>query len=114
MKFRYKDKPESTGFSSEFNVHGLGENILFFEEGDATSEDFDLLEVLIENPVTTDVDAGTWVDFKLALTKRYVIGDDYQRWFREPANTRERDRGWYLRTTDERKRNRRWDEGERY
>lgn len=95
MKFRYEAKPTITGVSSEFNVHSLSELILYFDEGDATSEDFELLEVLIENPVIAGVDSGTWMDFRQALQERFVIPDNYNRYFREPLTIRERDRGWY-------------------
>lgn len=44
MKVRYIDKPESVGYASRWNPHGLGECILWFDDGSATSEEVKLLE----------------------------------------------------------------------
>jgi len=44
MRVRYIDKPEIEGFADKWNPAGLGECILWFDDGSATSEEVKLLE----------------------------------------------------------------------
>jgi hypothetical protein len=87
MKVRYKDRPEITGDSSSFNMHGLGEVIVQYPEGDASSEEIRELEVWLER-------GQRWVSLGEALKRNDVITDNHVRHFREPRDAAERDRGW--------------------
>jgi hypothetical protein len=87
MKVRYKDKPEIAGDSSSFNMHGLGEVIVYFPEGDASSEEIRELEVYLDS-------RREWVSLSDALRRNDVITDNHVSRFAEPRDQAERERGW--------------------
>jgi hypothetical protein len=87
MKVRYASRPGITGDSSSFNMHGLGEVIIHFPEGDATSEEIRELDVWLEA-------RQRWVPLGEALKRNDVITDNRVSHFREPRDQAERDRGW--------------------
>lgn len=95
MRVRYTDRPEITGFTDKWNTHGLGEVILFFDDGDATSEEVRLLDVLLEHPLTSSVyKEGAWVPLSAALKSNDVITDNYNVSLFEPKTEEDKVRGW--------------------
>jgi hypothetical protein len=87
MKVRYTSRLDITGDSSTFNMHGLGEVIVYFPEGDATSEEIRELDVWLDS-------RQEWVPLGEALKRNDVITDNRVTSFREPRDQAERDRGW--------------------
>lgn len=87
MKIRYKNQPDITGISSEFNTYGLGEVIVHFPDGSATSEEISELEVEIHDE---------WVDMRNAFRRRLLINDNYNIRFFEPQTADDRERGYTL------------------
>jgi hypothetical protein len=95
MRVRYTDRPGITGFTEKFNTHGLGEVELFFDGGDATSEEIKLLDVLLEHPLPSSVyKQGAWVPLSDAFKSNDVITDNYNVRFFEPASEADKARGW--------------------
>ena len=79
-KLRYK-KMDHEFEASRFNTHALAEVLT----GD-DSAFFSELDVFIN---------GEWKDFSQAFKDRDLIPDNYNVYFREPANEEERARGYY-------------------
>ena len=79
--------PRVEGWSNEFNTSSLNEIIVYYDDGDASSEYFQDVNVLLSN--------GVWTGLKEALGLHLVIPNNYNTHFREPVNEVERDRGWY-------------------
>jgi hypothetical protein len=95
MKIRYADRPGTTGFTDRFNTHGLGEVIVYFDDGDSTSEEIKALEVLLEHPLESSVyKPGVWVPLSAALKSNDVISDNYATSLFEPKTEEDKSRGW--------------------
>lgn len=95
MKVRYTNKPEVAGFADRFNVSSLSEVLLFFDDGDATSEEIGLLDVLLEHPLPSSVYRdGVWVPLSDAFRSNDVITDNYNTFFFEPRSEEDKARGW--------------------
>lgn len=89
MKLRKKDKPEITGYSDDFNEHSLNEIIVYFEDGDASSEYIRDYEVFLEK-------TSEWKDMNTAFDNRDLIPNNYNTAFSEPKTEEDRERGYYL------------------
>jgi hypothetical protein len=87
MKVKNK-KSSSLGHSCKFNIHGLGEIIVVFDEGDCSSEYIKDYDVFIESQ-------KAWRDMGEAFKNNLIISDNYNIDFREPINSIEKERGWY-------------------
>ena len=87
MKVRYRDKPHITGYSDKFNMHGLGEVIVTYEGGDASSEEIRELEVWLETQ-------QRWASMSDALRANDLITDNRVTRFLEPRTEQERARGY--------------------
>lgn len=72
MKLKHKVHGH-IGYSSEFNMHGLGEMIVFFEEGDASSESISDYDVLIDDK---------WIDMNEAFKSGLLVEDEFGKHFR--------------------------------
>ena len=83
---RYTHRPEIVGDTSRFNTCGLGEVIVYFPDGEATSEEISELDVLL--------DTG-WVSMSEAFKTKKLIPDNYSLYFREPLTAAEYEKGWY-------------------
>lgn len=88
MRIRMIDKPEITGWSDSFNIHGLGEIIVTYDDGDMSSEYQKDYEVCREN--------GTWVPFNEALKSHEIVSDDRFHHFRFALSDEEKEKGYYL------------------
>lgn len=71
MKVRQKEHPEITGWSSRYNTHGLGEMIVVFDDGGASSEYIKDYEFQLCN--------GEWVEHR----DERIVADDYNTCFGE-------------------------------
>lgn len=87
MKVKNK-KAGSIGYSGKFNTHGLGEMIVYYEDGDCSSEFIRDYDVFIESE-------DKWMDMGEAFQQNLIIPDNYNVDFREPLNAEEKERGWY-------------------
>jgi len=90
-KARMKVKNKITGEegrSNCFNPNAYAEIIVYFLDGDCSSEFVKDYDVYLEN-------RGIWADMSGALREGLVIPDNYNIHFREPADEGERERGWY-------------------
>ena len=85
MKLRHKETG-ATGYSNQFNTHGLGEIIVRFDEGDMDSMNISDFEVLIDN---------VWKDMSQAFKDRDLIPDNYNTHFAQPNTPADRARGYY-------------------
>jgi hypothetical protein len=88
MKVRLTDKPEITGYSSSLNTYGMGELIVYYDDGDASSDEISLYDVQLKD--------GTWLPLGQAFREKIVITDNYDSSFRESVTDEERERGYYL------------------
>ena len=79
--------PTWEGSGGSLNTHSLSEVIVYYKEGDASSEYIRECEVKL-----TD---GTWKNLAQAFRDRDVITDNYNTAFREPISTEEKARGYY-------------------
>lgn len=89
MKLRRKGKPGSEACSSAFNIHGIGEIIVTFDDGSASSEFLRDYEVFLESK-------DEWKDLRQALKDHDVITDNYNSHFFEPPTEEDRQRGYTL------------------
>ena len=97
MRVRYKNNPEITGWAERLNTSALDEVLLNFDDGDATSEYFRELEVLLQKPLpTSDHVAGEWVPLSVALSTHDVVSDNYNTRIFEPSTEEDRARGFAL------------------
>jgi len=87
MKVRNK-KHGHLGNSTNFNVHGLSEIIVYFDDDSCDSEFIHDYDVYIES-------TGEWMDMCEAFRMSLVIPDNYNTWFKEPDNETEKERGWF-------------------
>lgn len=89
MKIRKKSNHLITGVATGFNVRGLGEIIISYDnEGGMDSDyicDYDVFLPSING----------WKAMDEAFKDRDLIPDNYNTRFREPKNDEERQRGWY-------------------
>ena len=81
-------KTQALGYSSEFNIHSLDEIIVYFEDGDCSSEFISDYEAYLS------LTSG-WVNMNEAFESQYIIINNENTNFREPYNDHERERGWY-------------------
>lgn len=88
MKVRYKDNHDIVGYTNQFNLGGIGEVIVTFEDGDASSEYVSDLEIWLEHH-------QQWYPMSRAFQDKLLISDNYGRSFAEPKTGEERVRGWY-------------------
>lgn len=85
---RVKEKKTGVlGWSSKFNPLGLGEIIVTFDEGDATSDYISNYDVMLSDE--------RWVDLHEALKLKLVMTDDSALNFAE-ATDLDRKRGYIL------------------
>ena len=87
MKVKNK-KTEAVGYSGKLNTHGLGEMIVYYEDGDCSSEYIRDFDAFIESE-------NVYMDMGKAFQEKLIITDNYNVDFREPVNADEKDRGWY-------------------
>lgn len=88
-KVRFKNNHSASGFAREFNVHGLDEVIVGFDdEGGMDSCFIKDLEVFIEA-------RQEWKDMSAAFRDRDLIPDNYNTRFAEPRSEAERAQGYY-------------------
>lgn len=87
MKVRNKAKGY-TGTSTNFNTHGLGEMIVYFDDDSCDSEYIHDYDVYIDG-------TNSWMDMSEAFSRNLIIPDNYNTWFREPVNDEEKERGWF-------------------
>lgn len=86
---RVRNKNSGTEASSgRLNTHGLGEMIVQFDEGDASSEYISDYEVQLPD--------GSWKDLPQAFRDHDVITDNYDTVFFFPRNDEDRRRGFTL------------------
>lgn len=88
MKVRHIEKGWLGG-SNSFNTHGIGEMIVYYEGGDASSEfcrDYEVWVVALEQ----------WKPFGDAMKDGDIITDNHNSHFFEPQNTEDRKRGFTL------------------
>lgn len=83
---RYKNRHDIVGDTDRFNTAGIGEVIVWFPDGEATSEEISELEVLFQTG---------WISMSEAFRSKQLIPDNYHRYFREPTNVEEQTKGWY-------------------
>lgn len=79
---------KTEGQSSSFNNAAYAEIIVYFLDGDCSSEPVACYDVYLKS-------SGTWVDMADALAQNLIIPDQYDIQFREPADEQEKQRGWY-------------------
>lgn len=89
MKVRYTGKPGCTGDASSFNMGGLGEVIVYYPEGDASSEEIRELEVYLEQ-------SQRWVPMRQAFRDHDLVSDNRDTCFFEPPTPADRERGYTL------------------
>ncbi len=87
MKVKNKNTG-ALGYSGKLNTHGLGEMIVYYEEGDCSSEYIKDYDAFIESE-------NEWIDMGEAFQQNLIITDNYNVDFREPVNADEKKRGWY-------------------
>ena len=88
MKLRHKETG-SIGHSNSFNVHSVGEIIVYFDEGDASSEYVGDYDVWL-------LRRCEWKDVRQAFKDHDVAIDDYDAKFYEPNCEEEKVRGLIL------------------
>lgn len=76
------------GSSSTFNIHALAEIIVWFSDGECSSEYIKDYDVYLKK-------TKTWHDMQDAFQKKLIIPDNFNRAFREPVDEIEKERGWY-------------------
>ncbi len=76
------------GQSSTFNPHALAEIIVYFSDGDCSSEFLRDYDVYLAS-------RNRWVDMSDALQERMLIPDNYNLRFQEPVDENEKKKGWY-------------------
>lgn len=86
MKLRHKSTGQ-VAHASRFNVHGLSEIIVYFEDGGADSDYIHKYDVFLTK-------TGTWKHMPRAFRDHDLIVDDYNEKFFEPENDEERERGY--------------------
>ena len=74
--------------SNKFNTHGIGEVIVYYEDGFCSSEFIRDFDVFLESK-------KSWMDMLSAFKQKLLITDNYNTSFREPLNSEEKERGWY-------------------
>lgn len=87
MKVRNK-KTGDIGSSGTFNTHGIGEMIVYFDDGDCASEFIHDYDIQLED--------GSWKDLSKAFEDHDVIIDNYNTRFFFPSNEEDMKRGYTL------------------
>jgi hypothetical protein len=75
------------GEATDFNIHGLGEIVVYFDEGDCSSE--------FSREYEVQLTSGEWKDMRQAFLDRDIIPNDLNTSFRESRSDAERSQGWY-------------------
>ena len=84
-----KNKTTGTeGRSNCFNPNAYAEIIVYFLDGDCSSEFVKDYDVYLEN-------GRTWADMSEALQEGLIIPDNHNIHFREPIDEDEKKKGWY-------------------
>lgn len=87
MKVR-KKTTRREGKSNSFNPHAYAEIIVYFTDGDCSSEFIKDYDAYLKSE-------GKWVDMSDAFQEGLIIPDNYNMHFREPIDEEEKKRGWY-------------------
>lgn len=87
MKIREK-KTGELGSSGRFNIHGMSDIVVDFDNGEMDSCFIGDFEVLLSN--------GLWKDLSQAFRDKDIITDNYNTRFFEPKNEEDRERGYTL------------------
>lgn len=95
MKAREKTNPETVILTSKFNIHALSECICYWQRGNADSMYFKDLDVFIIATNETGEVIG-WKDMREAFGDKDIIVDNFNTCFFEPANEKDRKRGFTL------------------
>lgn len=83
MKVRYK-KDGTEGYSSSFNMHGIGEVLVSADWGGDSAFIRDL-----------DIEInGTWKDMSTAFVDKDIIPDNFNQYFAPPYNEECKERGY--------------------
>jgi hypothetical protein len=77
------------GASSKFNTHAMSEIIVFFADGDCSSDFISEYEVFLEA-------RQEWKDMSQAFEDRDIIVDNYNTYFFEPKSEEDKIRGYAL------------------
>lgn len=75
------------GSSNTFNEHGLGEVIVYYNDGSMDSEYIRNLNVILES--------GENMNMSEAFRLKRLIPNNYNTYFGEPRTELEYNRGWY-------------------
>lgn len=76
MKVRYHDRPDTWGLSGNFNTHSASEVLVYFPDGDATSESSAQLDVQLPG--------GAWKPMNQAFEDRDIVPNNLNTWFAVP------------------------------
>lgn len=87
MKVKHK-KTGVLGSSRKFNIHGMSEIIVGFDDEDMDSDFISEYDVYLESK-------KEWKPMSEAFRDKDIITNNYNTEFREPQNEAERQRGWY-------------------
>lgn len=88
MKVRNKNNTW-TGLSDNFNLHGLGEVIVTFDDGSGTESMFiNELDIFLPS-------LGMWKDMEQAFKDKDIIPDNYNTIFAEPKCDKDRENGYF-------------------
>ncbi len=90
MKVRHKTT-KYTGWSSQFNTHGIGEIIVGFDVMPDGSGDMDSMYLHDFDVLLPD---GTWKDLAQAFRDKDVVPDNYDIRFGPPTSPTNRERGY--------------------
>ncbi len=86
MKMRHKASGELAD-AAQLNENGLGEIIVYYDDGSASSDYIKEYEVELPN--------GSWKSLSRAMKDHDVITDNYNKYLAFPQNSVDRERGWY-------------------
>lgn len=75
------------GVAHNFNIHGLGEVVCYFNKSGCESEFIEKLEVKLQN--------GTWKPLQKAFADRDIIPNNLSTEFDFPHSDTEREQGFY-------------------
>lgn len=88
MQVKHK-RTGAIGYSNQFNIHGLGEIIVGFQDGDMDSDYIKNYDVFLEK-------RGIWYDLAGAFLTHDIIIDNYNTIFFEPKTEEDKIRGYTL------------------
>lgn len=85
-----------TGIASQFNIHGLGEMIVYFDDDPVTGESNGMDSVFCRDYEVFLETTGKWKAMDQAFKDRDLINDNYNTRFFEPKTQEDRERGFTL------------------